>query len=139
MLAFDIKTDENTPLPFSDIDQAAWYSETLAAAFKKKIVQGYSDGTFKPAQVVNKAEYLKMLFETNGVEPTLALQSNPYDDVPKSAWYAGYAYLTNKQNLIDVNNNKLKADEGMTRADVAETIYRMKYLLENNMISYAKH
>lgn len=139
MLAFDVKADKSTTLPFSDIDQSAWYSDTLAAAFKKNIVQGYADGTFKPAQIVNKAEYLKMLFETNGVEPTLALQNNPYDDVPKSAWYAGYAYLTNKQNLIDVANNQLKANEGMTRADVAETIYRMKYLLENNMISYAKN
>ncbi len=138
MLAFDIEAEDERELPFSDTDDEAWYAETLATAVNKAIVKGYEDGTFKPAQIVNKAEYLKMLFETNEIEPKVELNSNPYKDVPAEAWYAGYAYLTNKQNLLDVINNQLNPDKGMTRGDVAESIYRMKYLLENDLISYAK-
>lgn len=137
MLAFDIQAGPAGELPFADTENSAWYSGTLATAVAKGIVKGYEDGTFKPGSTVNKAEYLKMLFLTNGIVPTENLSANPYDDVPKDAWYAPYAYLLNKKNLLDVQS-RLEAGNGMTRGDVAETIFRMKYLLENDLLSYSK-
>ena len=104
----------------------------------KGIVKGYNDGTFRPGSTVNKAEYLKMLFETNGVDLTDSITANPYADVPKDAWYAPYAYLTNRKNLMEVADNLLKAADGMTRGDVAETIYRFKHILDNNLVTYSK-
>ena len=138
MLAFDIEAGPAGQLPFSDTDDNAWYSGPLATAVEKAIVRGYEDGTFKPGQTVNKAEYLKMLFLTNDIEPNTNLNGNPYSDVPKDAWYAPYAYLTNKRNLLDVPTGELKPGKGMTRGDVAETIYRLIYLLENDMVTYAR-
>ena len=138
MLAFNIPAGPAGELPFNDTDNGAWYSPTLATAVSKEIVKGYDNGTFKPGQTVNKAEYLKMLFKTNGIEFTQDLTANPYGDVPKNAWYAPYAYLLNKRNLLDVNNNLLKPANGMTRADVAETIYRLKHVLDNNLLTYSR-
>ncbi|MDH5596516.1 MAG: S-layer homology domain-containing protein [Candidatus Peregrinibacteria bacterium] len=136
MLAFDVEAGPAGKLPFSDTADNEWYANTLATAVERAIVRGYEDGTFKPGQTVNKAEYLKMLFLTNGIEPSSNLSANPYNDVPKDAWYAPYAYLTNKRNLLDVPTGELKPGTGMTRGDVAETIYRLIYLLENDMVTY---
>ncbi len=138
MLAFDVQAGPSKKLNFTDTDDNQWYAPTLATAVDQGIVQGYADGTFKPANTVNKAEYLKILFKTNGIEPNVDVTANPYADVPKDEWYAPYAYLTNKRNLLDVPNNLLAAANGMTRGDVAETIYRMKYITDNNLLSYSK-
>jgi hypothetical protein len=140
MLAFNVEVplSGTGQLPFSDTDNGAWYSSTLATAVNKAIVKGYDDGTFKPGNTVNKAEYLKMLFLTGGIQPGADLDGNPYSDVPKNTWYAPFAYLTNKQNLLDVPNNRLQADKGMTRGDVAETIYRLKYIQDHNLVTFAK-
>lgn len=138
MLAFDLEAGPAGPLPFTDTDDSAWYAGALATALERTIVKGYDDNTFRPSSIVNKAEYLKMLFLTGGITPTETLAANPYDDVPKDAWYAPYAYLTNKQNLLDVSNNRLAAGSGMTRGDVAETIYRLKYIQDNDLVTYSR-
>ena len=138
MLAFNVGTGPAQQLTFSDTDNGAWYATTLGTAVTKGIVAGYNDGTFKPSQTVNKAEYLKMMFKTNNIEVTDSVTANPYADVPKDTWYAPYAYLTNRKNLLDVTNNLLDPANGMTRGDVAETIYRLKYVLDNNLVTYSK-
>lgn len=138
MLAFNAGTGPSQQLAFKDTDSSAWYTTTLGTAVAKGIVEGYSDGTFRPANTVNKAEYLKILFRTNDIEVTSDIASNPYADVPKDAWYAPYAYMTNRKNLMDIANNILQPDKGMTRGDVAETIYRLKYVLDNNLVTYSK-
>jgi hypothetical protein len=138
MTAFDLKAGPAGSLPFSDTDNSAWYATTVATALDQSIVKGYSDGTFRPDATVNKAEYLKMLFNTGGIKPADTVAANPYADVPKDAWYAGFAYLTNKKNLLDVPNNRLSAGSGMTRGEVAETIYRLMYIQDNNLLTYSR-
>jgi hypothetical protein len=138
MLAFNAGTGPSQSLTFSDTDNNAWYATTLGTAVAKGIVEGYGNGTFRPANTVNKAEYLKMLFGTNNIGVTDTVTANPYADVPKDAWYAPYAYMTNRKNLMDVTNNILDPANGMTRGDVAETIYRMKYIMDNNLVTYSK-
>ena len=136
MLAFDIKENGNGILGFSDVDVNAWYASALSAALNKGIVQGYSDGTFKPSKTVNRAEYLKILFATNNMKPNSNI-TKPYNDVSLTDWFAGYAFLANKMNILDTSNN-LNPTNGMTRADVAETIYRMKMIQDNNLVTYSK-
>ena len=138
MIAFDLKASVANELPFSDTDGSAWYASTLATALDRAIVEGYDDGSFRPSNTVNKAEYLKMLFLTGGIIPDdESLTANPYSDVPKDSWYAPYAYLTNKMNLLAVANNRLSAGSGMTRGDVAETIYRLKYIQDHNLVTFS--
>ena len=121
---------------FKDTDLNAWYGSTLKTAVAKGIVAGYPDGTFKPAQTVNRAEYLKILFNTNEIKPSKEI-AKPYGDVNITDWFAGYAFLANKMNVIEAGSN-LYPGNGMTRADVAETIYRMKVIQDNNLVTYSK-
>ncbi len=136
MLAFNVDVGGPFDLHFNDVDKGAWYASTLATAVARGIVKGYQDGTFKPANTVNRAEYLKVLFATNNIKPSENI-TKPYDDVSLDDWFAGYAFLANKMNILG-SRNKFNASKGMTRAMVAETIYRMKTIQEDNLMVYSK-
>ena len=61
------------------------------------IVQGYSDGNFKPANSINRAEFLKIVMEASGKE---AKGKDCYKDV-KDAWYSGYVCAATKLGLVN--------------------------------------
>ncbi|MFH0820910.1 MAG: S-layer homology domain-containing protein [Candidatus Peregrinibacteria bacterium] len=137
MLTFSDGATVSEPLPFSDTNDGAWYANTLAAALQKAIVKGYADGRFRPEQTVNRAEYLKILFNSAGVKFEGEIVARPYEDVAMTDWFAPFAWLANQKNIIDVARTLRPAD-GMTRAQVAETIYRMKMIQKNGLVSYSK-
>ncbi len=136
MLAFNVDVGGPFELNFTDVDKSAWYASTLSTAVARGIVKGYDDGTFKPGNTVNRAEYIKVLFAANNIQPNSEI-TKPYDDVSLDQWFAGYAFLANKMNLLDPDKNFNPAG-GMTRAGVAKTIYRMKMIQENNLVTYSK-
>ncbi len=136
MTAFEVGTTSSSTPKFKDVDKSAWFFRPLASAVEKSIVAGYKDGTFKPANTVNRAEYLKILFKTVGMQPSGSI-AKPYDDVALSDWFAPYAFMANKMNLLQ-SSKTFRPGEGMTRAGVAETIYRMKMVQKNDWVTYAR-
>ena len=115
--------DASKKADFPDVPESAWYTSYVAEAKDQGVVGGYSDGTFQPDKVVNKTEALKIILETmkvNFTEPT----ADPYPDAPASQWYAKYVQYSKDHSLIDVSGN-FNPTEGMTRAMVAEVMYRL--------------
>jgi len=51
---------------FNDVDVNAWYAGYLARNVELGIVNGYSDGTFRPAGLVTKEDAFKMVSRMNG-------------------------------------------------------------------------
>lgn len=123
-------------LPFKDTNVSEWYANFVATAFNKNIVDGYPDLTFKPGNTVNKAEFLKMLLTATGVQVNKTVSDNVYSDVNKSDWFAPYVQYAKDKNLIDVSGNYFKPNDGMTRSDVAEAIYRMILLKISGASTY---
>ncbi|MEA3304490.1 MAG: S-layer homology domain-containing protein [Patescibacteria group bacterium] len=124
LLGTQQEVDETISNEFSDVSDQAWYMAYVNNAKKKGIVGGYPDGTFQPEKVVNRVEALKIILETIGVDFPSEL-TNLYQDTPADAWFAKYAAYCKENNLIDVHNNTLQPTAGMTRADVAELMYRV--------------
>ncbi len=120
--AFEIKGENDIDNPFSDVANGAWFSPYILAAYDLDIVNGYKDGTFKPAKKVNRSEYFKIFLTAGDVVPN-AVTSNPFADTPKGAWFAPYAKYAKEENLLDFGN-KYDPTRPITRAEVAETIYR---------------
>lgn len=52
----------------------------------KQIVNGYADGTFKPNQPINRAEFTKIVVNAFAVQANDRYQM-PFKDVPADAWY----------------------------------------------------
>lgn len=117
-------------LPFSDVDRKAWYGKYLYTAYDKGVVSGYGDGTFKPTQVVNRAEFYKLLFNGMGVEIDTNVKVKSFEDVDVDSWYAPYVAYAKELKIIDPGLKKFKAASGMTRGEVAYAIYRLMKVMK---------
>lgn len=125
--------------PFRDITRTEWYAPYVAKAKELAIVEGYEDGTFKPAQTVNLVENLKILLLTQKTDlSTLSVTGDPYADAYADQWYATYVQYAKNKNLIDSDaGNMIYPAQGMTRAKLAEAMYRLMYIKEMGMDSYS--
>jgi len=81
---------------FDDVAEE-WFAPYVCAAKRLGWIGGYADGTFRPAQSVNRAEAIKIITEAFGA-PTPRLTSMPPDAEPGS-WY--YPFVA-KGVLIDI-------------------------------------
>ncbi|MBI4975295.1 S-layer homology domain-containing protein [Candidatus Peregrinibacteria bacterium] len=74
---------------FSDVTDKTDYKKAIDWMAKNGVINGYPDGTFQADKCVNRAEFLKMLFNTLEI-PTSKPSTNSFPDVNKDAWFAGY-------------------------------------------------
>lgn len=124
---------------FSDVDLNAWYGPYLKKAYTLGMVEGYADGTFKPAQTVNLVENLKLLLEGAKVELPTNVSENPFADTPKDQWYAKYVLYAKEKNLIEPDSAfNVYPAKGMTRGDLAETLYRLRTIQQQGLESFTK-
>ncbi|QQR55058.1 S-layer homology domain-containing protein [Candidatus Peregrinibacteria bacterium] len=122
---------------FSDTQKGEWYYPYLATAHSLGVVEGYSDGSFKPTQGVNRVEFLKMLFNVLDVNVDPAVVENPYEDVNKLSWYAPYVAYAKEKNIFPLEGSTFEPAEPMSRAEVAEVIYRFITVLDNGENAYS--
>jgi hypothetical protein len=115
-------------IDFSDVSSGDWFYPYVQKGVEEGLVEGYTDGSFKPGNNINIAESLKIVLLAFGEEVGNPPTSNPYPDVDVLAWYAVYAdYAKNKQFIESMDDGKLRADRDITRGEFAELIYRLLY------------
>lgn len=123
---------------YKDTQSGQWYSNYLATASSLGVVQGYSDGSFKPTQGVNRVEFLKMLFSTvDDVEVDPVVSVAPYDDVDVLAWYAPYVAYAKEKNIFPLSGRDFNPSAPMSRLEVAEVIYRFIVVLDHDEEPYS--
>jgi len=73
---------------FSDISDSP-YKASIENLKNKGIISGYSDGSFKPKNNVNRAELMKFLVIAKGLNPDSYIYNSCFPDV-KQEWFALY-------------------------------------------------
>jgi len=145
MLAKEINVSSFDPVDFIDTDKNAWYLPYLSVAYSRGLVRGYPDGSFKPAQCVNRAEAVKMaaieFLGSRGFQfdRNLDMSEFTYSDEDKNAWYAGYFHALLNLDALGmehVTDNKFYLDGDMSREEVAEMVYRLKAISDNQVKTY---
>ncbi|MBI4235163.1 S-layer homology domain-containing protein, partial [Candidatus Peregrinibacteria bacterium] len=106
---------------FSDVKEGEWYVKYVVTAYNKGIINGYSDGTFKPGNPVSIAEALKMIALTFNLKLNL---SYDFKDVDSKDWFAKYAGIVEKYDLLPKKDKYLNPGSKMTRNEVAVAIYQ---------------
>ena len=121
-----------TAATFSDLPLNHWASSYVESMVARKVVNGYTDGTFRPDAPVTLAEFSKMM--------CVAF----YEDAPGwTPWWYGYLYNVNRHGLLDgigMNvgirfdagqySEETEVNNAMTRYDMAQMMYN--YLLDKN-------
>lgn len=121
---------DSTPLPdtnvipqesFSDIAQH-WAKGYIEQMKQLGAINGFEDGTFRPDQVVTRAEFVKMLGELLQLPQR---EGTVFDDVARSDWYYTAVYAAYEQDLIrGTSEHEFSPEAEITREDAAVIIQR---------------
>ncbi len=101
---------------FPDVPKAEWFAKYVCMAKLNGIIDGYPDGTFKPANFINFAEASKIIAESQDVAVDTSGTNNE--------WFAGY--VKGLENEGAIPSSVQFFDKDITRGEMAETIWRVK-------------
>jgi hypothetical protein len=76
------------------------YQTAIDYLYEKKIVSGYADSTFKPNNLVNRAEMLKIVLEARKPVENSEASDECFPDVQSHQWFAKYICYAKKENYI---------------------------------------
>lgn len=82
---------------FSDVSTSHPNSDAIQGLQEKGVINGYADGSFKPDATINRAEFLKIVLEARGFDPSV--QTNCFPDV-RDEWFAKYICYGKKESII---------------------------------------
>ena len=90
---------------FSDVPEGKWYSESVMRWADAGIINGYTDGTFKPTANVTRAEFAKIIASTLGLTEQA---ENIFEDVPEGKWYTAPVLACVKAGIVNGYNENGK-------------------------------
>ncbi|MFH1284089.1 MAG: S-layer homology domain-containing protein [Candidatus Peregrinibacteria bacterium] len=97
---------------FYDVPAGEWFTKYVCFAKDHFIIEGYADGTFRPAREINFVEALKIALNTFGY---------PYAET--DPWYKGFVDTASEYNFIPLDVDYFA--EQYSRAQMAEMMTRM--------------
>ncbi len=108
---------------FTDVASGAWYNNAVSTLTRAGILDGYEDGSFRPNASITRAEFTKIavsFFKHVG-----GASSNPFSDVPDSAWYAEFVKAAAELGLIDgYEDGTFRPNAPITRAEACTIVNR---------------
>ncbi len=101
----DTDEDSGECNPFKDVSSSYEYCESIEYVKDQGIVKGYPDGTFKPTNTVNRAEFAKIVIgatytEEEMTECLVAHRGEDFSDVPRNQWFAKYICVAKQEGII---------------------------------------
>ncbi len=85
---------------FRDVSINSPFCRAVELMSKKKIFEGYSDGTFRPYERINRAEATKVIVLSLGYSTTdVGYFGRQYNDTVVNAWYAPYLEVARRNNI----------------------------------------
>lgn len=108
---------------YSDL-ASSYAAKEIAALTASGILDGFDDGTFRPAEPVTRAQFAKVIASILKLkaEPEIAAR---FRDVPANAWYAGYTGALVKEGITDgVSESEFAPDQLVTREELATFFMR---------------
>jgi hypothetical protein len=109
---------------FSDVKSSDWSWKYVEKAYEMGIITGYTDGTFKPNQNINRAEALKIVLEGFEIWIDTDFEDNVFDDVNSDAWYFDYVMTAYNNELVSgYDDGTFGPDNYMTRGEAAKVVW----------------
>lgn len=96
MATFIVASNTASAAGFADVPTTYEYSDAVTFLLDEGVVQGYPDGSYKPANTINRAEFVKIILESAGIAPEGA---NCFPDVTDQ-WFAPYVCKAKAEGLV---------------------------------------
>ncbi|WP_151732810.1 amidase family protein [Paenibacillus tengchongensis] len=111
---------------FTDVSSTHWANKFIGAAAGLGLMNGYSDGSFRPEEKISRSELAALITRAFKLTGT---GTASFTDVKKNAWYYDSIDALASTNIITgYADNTFKPEKDITRAEFATIVSR---LLEN--------
>jgi len=123
---------------YTDLIEANPFCAAAKWAQEKGIFEGYSDGSFKPYQPINRVEVLKAVLEALSYEiPGYAYGNQGFSDVVQDAWYVKYISAGKMYGIVKgYSDGKFKPDNQVTKAETLVMLLNAAKIKSGLMIPY---
>jgi len=112
-----------------------WYIPHVCYAESRGWIDGYSDGTFRPDQTINKAEALKILINTFEVpvQDSLVIWP-PFNSAPvgpDNQWFLPYAVVAGEIDIFVEEDGDMHPDWDLKRKELAKGTHKLMTWLDD--------
>ena len=99
------------------------YQTSIESILNQGIVSGYPDGTFKPEQKINRAEFTKIVMNAFKADELLETTESCFSDVKASEWYGKFVCNGKRKNIVGgYNDGKFKPENNVNFAEASKII-----------------
>jgi hypothetical protein len=113
---------------FTDVFRSTPYAGSVEQLRVEGIVQGYSDGTFRPSSTINRAEFTKILTGAaygSAVLSTQFMDTHGFPDVPETAWFSPYILYAWQKGVIAGNpDGTFRPEANINYAEASKIIVK---------------
>lgn len=92
---------------FTDVPVTHTFYDSIRYVKTRGIVEGYDDGTYKPEDKINRAEFTKILvaskYSTEEIDSCIAKNWSAiaFSDVPQTEWFSKFICVAKMRGIID--------------------------------------
>lgn len=105
------------------IDVSGWAEEYIMYLAQRGIVNGKTESSFAPNDMITRAEFVKILAGVAGAD-IITVSVSPFSDVAAGAWYAPYVAWASANGIVQGGNNGFSPNSNISRQDMAVMISR---------------
>lgn len=130
------KTDDDTSIPFEDVDNNSWYYRYVVAAYKNGLINGRTEEEFDPQGNITRQEMAKVIAnvlqnESLAIEGDIKLDSFK-DEADIATWAKSPVSLAVKEGIITgMEDRRFAPTEKANRAQAVVILYRLYSLIKS--------
>lgn len=107
--------------PFSDVSEGSWYREAVRFVQENGLMNGYSDGLFRPNDTLSRAQLAQILHNKEGRPGVNYLLT--FSDVSGGAWYTEAIRWAASQRIVGgYGDGRLNPGGQATRGEAAQML-----------------
>lgn len=99
-----------------------WAEKSIKVLADKKILNGYTDKTFRPDEDITRAEFAKVLFSALGMKEK---SENGFIDVTENDWYFGAVSALADIGIVVGADGYFMPQKNISRQDIAVMVQRL--------------
>ncbi|WP_081957264.1 amidase family protein [Paenibacillus sp. FSL R7-0273] len=108
---------------FTDVSSTHWANKYIGAAAGSGLMNGYSDGSFRPDQKISRSELAALITRAFKLTGT---GNASFTDVNRNAWYYdSIDALASNKIITGYADNTFKPEKDITRAEFATIVSRL--------------
>ncbi|MCK9479237.1 MAG: S-layer homology domain-containing protein [Firmicutes bacterium] len=129
----DMDFDWQSSPPLRDVNKSQWYYTAVTNLYKRKIVEGVTDGVFAPEQSVTREEFIKMLVLSFNILDEGAVTD--FIDTSPNRWH--YIYIATGERFgitSGIDRERFGVGQPITREEMAVMVWRTLKILDSDVL-----